>query len=452
MKEQKYLQWYNKIGYGSGDVAGNVVYTFLTSFVMFYLTDTVGLNLGIVGTLIAVSKVLDAITDLLFGRIMDRTHTKMGKARPWMLWPYFGCTVTLIACFAVPIHWGNTAQYIFFFLSYTLLNAVFFTANNIAYGALTALITKNVNERVQLGSFRFIFAYGTSMLIQYITVDAVKFFGGGARGWRAVAILYALIGLAVNTLSVLSVKELRSEEPEMQTVSRLSYGKICGILLKNRYFLLICGSYIVTQIYSCVMGMGIYFMKYILGDESLFGDFALTINIPMMLAMTVLPGIIARLGGMYRLNLWGYAIATASRLGVMLAAYMGNIPLMLVFTAIATLGIAPLQGDVNALTAASSEYTTLTTGHRLDGMVYSCTSFGVKIGGALGTPLCGWLLAAAGYVENAAVQTASTFSMLKFLYLWLPAILCAVMVLLLVFLRVEQANAKILGEKKNEGI
>ena len=85
MKERKYLKWYNKIGYGSGDLAGNVVYAFLAAFSMFYLSDTMGLDMGIVGTLIAVSRVLDAITDLIFGGIMDRTHTKMGKARPWML-------------------------------------------------------------------------------------------------------------------------------------------------------------------------------------------------------------------------------------------------------------------------------------------------------------------------------------------------------------------------------
>lgn len=84
MNEKKYLKWYNKVGYGSGDIAGNVVYAFLTSFVMIYLTDTVGLNAGIVGTLIAISKVFDGITDLFFGAMIDKTKSKMGKARPWM--------------------------------------------------------------------------------------------------------------------------------------------------------------------------------------------------------------------------------------------------------------------------------------------------------------------------------------------------------------------------------
>ena len=121
MEEKKYLKWYNKVGYGSGDIAGNVVYAFLTSFVMIYI----------------------------------------------------GCAVTLVACFAVPTSLGKTAQYTWFFLAYTLLNGIFYTANNIAYSALTSLITKNSKERVQMGSYRFIFAFSTSLLIQSITVGFV---------------------------------------------------------------------------------------------------------------------------------------------------------------------------------------------------------------------------------------------------------------------------------------
>ena len=93
MIAKRYLNWKNKIGYGAGDVAGNVVYAFLSTFMMFYLTDTVGMNVGIVGILMAVSRLLDALTDLLFGNLLDRTSTRMGKARPWMLLGYIGCAV-----------------------------------------------------------------------------------------------------------------------------------------------------------------------------------------------------------------------------------------------------------------------------------------------------------------------------------------------------------------------
>ena len=454
MKEKTYLKWYQKIGYGSGDIAGNCVYALLTAFMMIYLTDTVGLSIGVVGTLIAVSKVFDGVSDFFFGRMIDKTHTKLGKARPWMLWPYIGCAVTLVACFAVPMSWGETAQYIFFFISYTLLNAVFFTANNIAYASLTALITKNTNERVQLGSFRFIFAFATSMVIQYITINLVDVCGGGATGWRAVAIIYAIVGLITNTISTFSVKELPEADEQMdeerQEEHKLTFLQSFKLLLKNKYYVIICCTYIMTQIYASVIGMGIYYMKYILGDEGIFSDFSLAINIPMVVALIVLPLVIKKLGGMYKLNMFGYLVATIGRLGVMVAGYIGSVPLMLAFTALATFGIAPLQGDMNALIASCSEYTTLKTGHRLDGMMYSCSSLGIKIGGALGTAICGWLLDAAGYVENAAIQTSATIGMLQFLYLWAPAILCGIVMLLLSQLKVEKANMQLMEKKVKE--
>ena len=111
MEEKKYLKWYNKVGYGSGDIAGNVVYAFLTSFVMIYLTETVGLASGIVGTLIAFSKLLDGFTDVFFGSLIDKTHSKLGKARPWMLYGYIGCAVTLVAC-GTDKPWQDSTVYV----------------------------------------------------------------------------------------------------------------------------------------------------------------------------------------------------------------------------------------------------------------------------------------------------------------------------------------------------
>lgn len=98
---KKYLKWYNKLGYGSGDIAGNVVYAFLSSFVMIYLTNTIGLSAGIVGTLIAISKLFDGVTDIFFGSMIDKTRSKMGKARPWMLYGYIGLLVNTISVMSV---------------------------------------------------------------------------------------------------------------------------------------------------------------------------------------------------------------------------------------------------------------------------------------------------------------------------------------------------------------
>lgn len=453
MEEKKYLKWYNKVGYGAGDIAGNVVYAFLAAFVMIYLTDTVGLNAGIVGTLIAVSKIFDGISDIFFGAMIDKTKSKMGKARPWMLYGYFGYAVCLVAIFCIPVDMGQKAQYAWFFIAYTLLNAGFYTANNIAYSALTALITKNNSERVQMGSIRFMFAFGTSMLIQAITVGFVAKLGGGAAAWRTVAIIYAIIGVISNTLSVLSVKELSDEElaeDKKSDESEEKYNLISAfkLLVHNKYFLMICGSYLLMQLYSATLGMGIYFMKYVLGDEGLFGTFSWAINIPMIVGLLVTPILVAKFNGMYKLNVAGYVIGTAGRLGVVAAGYMGNIMLMLAFTAVAALGMSPLQGDMNALIATTSEYTRLTTGKKVDGTMYSCTSFGTKVGGGLGTAISGWMLAASGYVQNAVTQSQSCVNMLYVMYLWLPMIFNLIITFILIRLNVEKANKELQKQTK----
>ena len=307
--ERKYLKWYNKVGYGSGDVAGNVVYVLLSAFVMIYLTDTVGLDAGVVATLLMVSRIFDGFSDLIFGTLLDRTNTRMGKARPWMLWGFVGCAVLLIAIFAIPTSLGDTAKYAWFFIAYTLLNAVFFTANNIAYSSLTALITRNGAERVQMGSIRFMFAFGTNLLIQSATVGGVAMFGGGASGWRTMAIIYALLGLAVNTLSVFSVKELPPEELEEEPQEdKLSVAESAKILVSNKYYLIILIVFLLTQIFTAMLNMGIYFMKYVLGDEDLLKTFAWSINIPLMIGLFITPLVVSRFGGMYRINIVGYVI------------------------------------------------------------------------------------------------------------------------------------------------
>ena len=468
MREKAYLKWYNKIGYGSGDIAGNVIYALLSAFVMIFLTDTVGMNAGIIGSLIVASKLLDGVSDIFFGVLIDKTSTKMGKARPWMFYGYFGCAICLVAIFCIPANISAFARYTWFFVAYTVLNAGFYTANNIAYSALTALITKNNQERVEMGSIRFMFAFGTSMLIQTITISFVAVFGGGAAAWRTVAIIYAVVGLISNTISVMSVRELSPEElagneinpvvydkqikeGELEQVAeelkgeaqtgeeKYSLGAAFKLLVQNKYYLMIVVSYLLMQIYSATLNMGIYFMSYVLKNANLLGVFSWAINIPMIVGLLMTPMLVQKWRGMFRLNKMGYIIGSLGRILVVVAGYMGSVPLMLASTAVAALGMSPLQGNMNALIAPCSEYTYLTTGKRVDGTMYSCTSFGTKVGGGIGTAVAGWLLALSGYVGGAEVQSAACMNMLHILYLWMPMVLTILITLILRGLNVEKA-------------
>jgi GPH family glycoside/pentoside/hexuronide:cation symporter len=154
--------------------------------------------------------------------MIDKTKSRLGKARPWMLYAYIGCAVTLVANFAIPTNMGKFAQYAWFFIAYTLLNAVFFTANNIAYAALVALVTKNSKERVEMGSWRFIFTFSTVLIIQSVTVKFVQILGGGAYAWKVVTIVFAIVGVIVNTISGKNVtaKNLLTKKKQLHIIKK----------------------------------------------------------------------------------------------------------------------------------------------------------------------------------------------------------------------------------------
>ena len=408
-KEKTYLKWYQKLAYGAGDLASNCSYGLVASFVLLYLTGTMGLDSAIIGSLMLASKVLDGISDVIFGTLIDRTHSKLGKARPWMLYGQVGVSLCLFLLFAIPAG-STTMQYIYFFVVYTALNAVFYTANNIAYSALTALITKNNNERVQLGSFRFMFAVITNIVMGFSVTGLVEKFGGGTAGWRTTALIFAIIGLVVNTISCLAVKELPEEElsdnaPEAGTDTKAApeekrgFAETVKLLIHNKYYLMLLAIYIVYYIMSnLTTGAGVFCATYY------WIYFAMQKNLSMFLLFMFIKGIFA----------------------------------------------GTLSGSLNALIAEASGYTTRTTGVHMDGMMYSCSSLGVKVGGGIGTAAVGWLLKLGGFVGTATVQSESAIRMIFNLYITFPFVIGIIITVLLAFLDVEKANKKWDAEHQKE--
>ena len=453
--QKKYLKFYQKLAYGSGDLASNCSYGLVSSFLLLYLTSVMGMNSAVIGTLMLVSKCVDGVTDVFFGNIIDRTHSKMGKARPWMLYAQIGVSGCLALLFSVPAGMGRTAQYAYFFVFYTCLNAIFYTANGIAYSSLTALITKNPNERVQLGSFRFMFAVVTNIVLGFAVTSAVSAFGGGANGWRMVAIVFAIIALVVNTISVLAVKELPDEEVTVKedgksTEDKLSFLDTIKVLLKNKYYLMIVAIYIVYYIMSnLVTGSGVFFATYYLGNEGIYGLLNMMKMFPVIFALIIAPFIIKKVGNMQKVNTWAYGISCVLGIPLIYAAVTKNITLFLIILFVKGVFAGFLSGSLNAFIAEASAYTTRTTGIRMEGTMYSCSSLGVKIGGGIGTAAVGWLLAVGGFVNDAAVQTAGATNMILWIYLIIPVLIGVLITYLLSRLDVEKANQKWDEEHQN---
>ena len=454
--EKKYLKWYQKVAYGAGDLASNTSYGLVSSFVLLYLSDTMGLNTGIIGTLMLVSKFLDGISDVIFGNLIDRTKSKLGKARPWMLYAQIGVSLCLVLLFSIPGGLGSTAQYAYFFAFYTILNAVFYTANGIAYSALSALITRNKNERVQLGSIRFMFAVVTNIVMGFAVTGGVEAFGGGAAGWRMVAIICGVIGLVVNTISCLCVKELPEEEnPAAEEAKpqddKIGFVESLRLLLSNKYYILIVAIYIVYYFMSnLTTGSAIYFMKHVLGNGSLLGLFSMMKMFPVIIALIFTPVLVKKTGSMQKVNFWGYAISSVLGIPMIYFAMQKNLSMFLLFMFIKGIFAGTLSGSLNALIAEASGYTTRTTGIHMDGMMYSCSSLGVKVGGGIGTAAVGWLLKLGGFVGTATVQSESAIRMIFNLYITFPFVIGIIITVLLAFLDVEKANKKWDAEHQKE--
>lgn len=446
--QKKYLSLPKKLAYGTGDFGSNFFYMMLTSFALIYMTDAVGLNPGITGTLIMASKLLDGITDVFFGSLIDKTHSKMGKARPWMFYSGFPLAVSLILIFAIPSGMASVGQYIWFFIFYTCANAIFYTANNISYATMSALITKNDTERVSLGTFRYVFAVVASMIVMSVTVAGVSALGGGMTGWRAVAIIYAVIFLIFNSLASLSCKEVADETEEANTEGKAterknaSFWTMLRYVFTNKYYLILVAIYLLLYINTGLGGsISVYYFTYILGDASLMGVTSLASFV--MIAGLMFNPVLVKKYGMYKVNLVSYIVTSVFSFIFLIFAYSANFMGIVAITFLRGISMAFLMGSLNAVVAEVARNNWLKNKVHTEGMMFSCSSIGMKVGGGLGAAVSGWILSAAGYVGTAAEQTSAVTNAIKFTFAGLPLILTLLITLCLFLMKVERENKKL---------
>ena len=450
--EKKYLNFGKKVAYGCGDMGSNFMYTLVNSFGMLYLTNAIGLNSGIIGTLMMVSKLLDGFTDLFFGSIIDRTKTKMGKARPWVLWSMIPLAICEVLLFSIP-DTGKTAQYAYFFVVYTLLNAVCYTANNIAYSTMSAVITRNGNERVQLGSFRFIMAMISSVLISIYTVILVEHFGNDAVAWRKVAFIYAVMLVILQVICVVFSKEVEYEENEkvQETASKgqkNSVFKDFKLLLTNKFYVRILLYYFFWYFGSGVTGgVTAYYVIYVLDNSKFFGVLSASSQIPVMLCLMIVPTLTKKFS-VYKTNLAGRFLGLITTIFIAIAGYKGSFIGLTIFTIARGFLSSPMTGTLNSVIADAAEYTYLKDHRRIEGTLFSCSSIGVKVGTGLGTAACGWLLALGGYDGMAEVQSASALSMISVMFLIIPIIIQVIQLILAAGLNVKAANENLQNRQK----
>lgn len=433
------LSFREKAGYGFGDAAANFVFQTMLIFQLGFYTDVFGISAVAAGTLLLVGRFWDAFFDPFMGVVADRTNTRWGKFRPWVLWSAIPFALMFFLAFTTP-DFSSTGKLIYAYITYILLMTVY-SVNNLPYSALNGVMTGDVNDRTSLSSFRFFFAMAAAFVVQGLTLPLVSKFGQGnaAKGWSLTIGLFALLSIIFFVITFFSAKERIHPDPKQKTSARKDFAD----LAKNRpwisMFVLTLFLFITLALWGSAM---FYYFTYYVNKDSLF-TFLQSLGLVASGPVTgwwqsVLDtfGLIlhgesnASSVGFSLFNMSGqvvtivgvlFSTALAARYGKK-KMYLVGLSLTAVFTALfitlpagavglafilnifKSLAYGPTIPLLWAMMADVADYAEWRTRRRATGVVFAGIVFALKAGLGVGGAICGWFLAAYGYMPN-AVQT-----------------------------------------------
>ena len=432
-----------RIAYGFGDFSSNIMYSAMSAFLMFYYTDIVGVGAAAVGVIMLCSRLFDGISDLIMGIIIDRTNSKYGKARVWILRLVIPYAIGTVLLFAVPTGWTQTAKLIYIFFSYNLAFTVLFTGINLPYATLTALMTQNQYERSVLSIFRMILATTGTLFIKTCTLPVVKFFGNDAHAWTYTFIVFGILEIITFMITFLGTKERVGNDPESKK-ENVPVKDGFKALVKNKYWFMATLNLILIFIAQGVNGSAeVYYTKNVLGNSNLIGTFSVALQVTQIICMFFI-AIFVKKYGKRNVLMAGAAIMIIGY-GIMAVAGT-NVPVLIIGCSARGIGNSGISACMFAMVTDTIEYGEWKTGVRTEGLINSAASFGQKLGNGLSTVLLGVILNIGGYVGSAKVQTSGALTAIKAGYIYVPIILTVIQIVVLYFYHLDKEYEGILAD------
>ena len=391
-----------KVGYGIGDFGFNLYWANISAFLLIFYTDVMGLAAAAVGTMMLVTKLVDAVTDPLMGAIADRTRSRWGRFRPWMLYGAVPLALAGVLTWTVPDLEGN-GRLLWAYATFTLMMLAY-TVLAMPYSALSGVITGDSQQRTTLISFRFIAAFAGTTVVNWLTLDLVRWLGRGDEqlGWQLTLGAYGVVAVACFLAVFLSTRERIEPPPQQSSTMRQDVSD----LLHNRPWLVLFALALIIMV-TIVMRSGslVYYLKYHVDRPGLTGLFLGMYSIALAVGAASTP-LMTRFFDKRRLLMWLMAAV-----GVLSCA-MFFVPADAVWTMLAlNCAIGLLLGPKSPLAfsmyADCADYTEWKTGRRATAMTFAAATFSQKLGGALASAVIAWMLAAMGYVANQAQSDAS---------------------------------------------
>ncbi|WP_313260071.1 MFS transporter [Lacrimispora sp.] len=441
-----------RFSYGCGDFGCNIIYTSMTAFLLFYYTDYAGVSAAAVGTIMLVSRVFDGISDIIMGVIVDRTKSRFGKARPWLLRMCIPFAVSGILLFSVPTGWAQTPKLVYVFITYNLASTIIYTAINVPYSTLNALMTQDPYERSVLSIFRNLLATAGTLIINTFTLPLVEFFGNNASAWTKTFCVLGLLSVIAFLINFFGTKERVKtvEEEKTGEVTVVSFKEGIKALLKNKYWIMIT---VVLAIFflnlSINGGATVYFAREILGDSNLVATINSTMNVAQIACMFLIANFVKRFGKR-DVFVAGLVVNIA---GMLVLTYSGGSATLIIISSIIR-GIGGACGGATmwAMVSDTIDYGEWKTGYRTAGLVNSACSFGYKVGSGLGSAMLGWILAVGGYIGGAAVQSASALFSIRICFVLIPIGVYAIGLVIMKFWNLDKEFDGIIADLKERAV
>ena len=430
------LPFKEKVGYALGDTASHFVWDMVGFWLMFFYTDIYGISAAAAGTIMLIARFWDMAIDPLIGVLSDRTNTRWGKFRPYILFGAVPYAVLSVLTFTTP-NFGEFGKILYAGTTYVLLMTAY-AFINLPYSALGAVMSPDTYERAGLNTYRFIAGFVGQFVVTGLALTLAEFFGGGdkAQGFQYTIVLFAFLSLVFFFITFKATKERVSPPKEQKNSLKGDFSS----LFKNKAWVILAIVGIISFIMFAIQNAAVaYYFKYYIGNENNVQLFNVVGTVALIVALPLSKPLAKRFGN--RNVFIGSSIISGIFFMLIYLPGVDNLVSVYIFNVLAKMAYAPAVPLLWTMIADSADYGEWTTGRRATGLYFSAAVFAQKAGWGIGAALAGWILAISQFVPN-AVQTDTAITGIKLLVSVIPGLLYMSCAIFMIFYNIDSKTTE----------
>lgn len=440
------IGWGIRFAYGCGDTACNVVFGMISTLLTLFYTDYVGISAASVGLVMLLSRCFDGVSDAIMGLIVEKTKSRWGKSRPWILWMSVPYAISAVLLFTVP-HTTEFLQILYMFVTYNFCTTICYTAINLPYSSLSAMMTRESSERDMLSIVRMGLSPFGRILAVTCTMPVVKLFGDDQAAWAKTMAVWAVIALILLIICFVKCEETVEIEAKKNQI-QVPIGRALKALATNQYFWAAVILWTMQNAIYCVTGTILpYYCKYVFHNDTwMYSALYLTETL-VIVAVTFCSPVLLNLFGKRNMSLAGVILALGGQFLFFLNPY--SFPWMVMSCMIRGIGLAPMNSVVFGIIGDVVEFGQWKTHIRQESLIFAGGSVGQKLGAGLTSAIITGLLSVGGYVSSTAgtaAQPESAVNMIINLYKFCPIVIWIVLIITLSLYQLDKKYPEIIKE------